>query len=626
VKFKSLRGKLVFAITSLVVVVVVITGVVQYYQSWSQIFSEIQKRILSIAQTAASNVDGDEHALIVDLRMEDTYAYTSLQKYLKKVISENPDLAYVFTLAKDADGGVFIVVDESDGEDHAEIGYPYESNPMLERAFEGHASVMDDFEIDEWGSFLTAYAPVCNWAGDVSGVLAVDLDASEVLARRNKQILMTALSAVGGIVLAGIIAYVLARTITVPVESTVEMLKDISEGEGDLRQRLDILSSDEVGNLAKHFNVFTDKLQGLIGKIAVTANEVAAATDELATGSEEVSSAAQQIAASTAQVARGAQDESEHAVRSVELADRMNEAINRLAKDSEKEEAHVGESSEVVAGMISSLAEVGEELRTTAEDSSENARMAGEGIATVNQVVGGVGRVKETTDDVVKRIEELDSYSQEIGKILEVIGDIADQTNLLALNAAIEAARAGEHGRGFAVVADEVRKLAESSAAETKAIAELVTRVREATARSVETIRTSAEEVDKVSSLSAETGEVLSRVFETADQTAKDIENIRAKTDQLVESSARVEETMKDLVQWASANRNVAEELKGMADDVRQSAEGTAAVAQQTAAAAEESSASVEEISASVEEMTASAASLSQMANGLTALVGQFKV
>ena len=121
----------------------------------------------------------------------------------------------------------------------------------------------------------THLAPVCNWAGDVSGVLAVDLDASEVLARRNKQILMTALSAVGGIVLAGIIAYVLARTITVPVESTVEMLKDISEGEGDLRQRLDILSSDEVGNLAKHFNVFTDKLQGLIGKIAVTANEVA---------------------------------------------------------------------------------------------------------------------------------------------------------------------------------------------------------------------------------------------------------------------------------------------------------------------------------------------------------------
>ena len=153
-----------------------------------------------------------------------------------------------------------------------------------------------------------------------------------------------------------------------------------------------------------------------------------------------------------------------------------------------------------------------------------------------------------------------------------------------------------------------------------------MTRVREATARSVETIRTSAEEADKGSSLSAETGEVLSRVFETADQTANDIENIRAKTDQLVESSARVEETMKDLVQWASANRNVAEELKGMADDVRQSADGTAAVAQQTAAAAEESSASVEEISASVEEMTASAASLSQMANGLTALVGQFKV
>ena len=582
--------------------------------------------MLAIAQTAASNVDGVRHSLLLEDPDENSYTYLSLQQNLREVRNENPDLAFVYSLAKDKKGGIFIVVDESEGEDHAEIGHPYDSNPFVEQAFSGTPSVLRDFEVDEWGSFLTAYAPIIDSAGRVAAVLAVDMDAGRVLAERRKQVLMTALIALSSTVLAGVIAYVLARNIAVPIQQTANMLKDIAEGEGDLTQRLDVLTSDEVGSLAQYFNVFIDKLQGIIGNITTTASEVAASSEELAVGSEEVSNAAQHISESTAQVARGAQDESEHARRGVELADRMHGSINRLAEDSEKQEAHVGETSKVVVHMIASLTEVGDGLRVTAEASTDNANMAGEGIRTVNQVIAGIERVKETTDEVVKGIEELDAYSQEIGKILEVIGDIADQTNLLALNAAIEAARAGEHGRGFAVVADEVRKLAENSATETKAIADLVTRVREATARAVETIKASAEEVEKVSSLSAETEEVLNGVLESANLTEKDVEAIRGKTDQLLERSARVEESMNDLVQLAGDNRHVAEELSGLAEEVRESADGTAAVAEQTAAAAEESSASVEEISASVEEMTASAESLSQMANRLTELVGQFKV
>lgn len=626
VKFNSLRTKLVVVITCLVLAVVAITGCVFYFQSWSRVFAEIQQRILAIARTAASNIDGDEHCAVVELRMEDTYAYESIQEYLRRVRNDNPDVVFVYTLAKDTDGEVLIIVDETEGEDHAEIGHLYQSNPAMERAFAGAASVMEDLERDEWGTFLTAYAPIFNCTGDVAGVLAVDLDAGQVLAARKKQISAAVLSAVVGVILAGAIAFALAKSIAVPVKDTVAMLKDISQGEGDLTQRLEVLTTDEIGHLAEHFNVFADKLQGIIGKISITANEVATASEELAAGSGEVSKAAQQIAASTVQVAQGAQDESEHARRSVELADRMNESINKLAEDAGQQESHIEETFEVVASMISSLAETGEGLRVTSEASADNARMAGEGIENVNQVIEGIERVKETTDDVVERIEELDAYSQEIGKILEVIGDIADQTNLLALNAAIEAARAGEHGRGFAVVADEVRKLAESSAAETKAIAELVMRVREATAGSVATIRTSAEEVEKVSSLSTETGAVFNRVFEIANRTEKDIENIMGKTDQLLENSARVEEVMRDLVKLAGRNRVVAEELAGLAGEVRESADNTAAVAEETAAAAEESSASVEEISASVEEMTASAESLSRMAGRLTELVGQFKV
>ena len=280
------------------------------------------------------------------------------------------------------------------------------------------------------------------------------------------------------------IGFPAGRSIAVPVRELAVLAPRVAAG--DLTIDVHSEAADEMGVLARAFGDMVTNLRNIVSDSSSMARDVAAASEELAAGSGEVSSAAQQISISASQVAQGVHDESEHARRGVELADEMHESINRLAEDSGEQETHVEENSKVVAYMIASLTEVGEELRVTSEASMENARVANEGITAVNQVIGGVERIKETTDDVVKRIEELDGYSQEIGKILEVIGDIANQTNLLALNAAIEAARAGEHGRGFAVVADEVRKLAESSATETKTIAELVTRVSEAPAGSVE--------------------------------------------------------------------------------------------------------------------------------------------
>ena len=195
-KFKSLRSKLVFATTCLALVVVMITGVMLYFQSWSQIFSEIQERILAIAQTAASNVNGEQHSMLLKYHNEESVTYLSIQQYLRKVRNENPDLAFVYSLAKDKDGGIIIVVDGAEGEEHVGIGHPYDSNHTVEQAFLGTPSVLKDFEVDEWGTFLTAYAPIFNSVGDVAAVLSVDLDASRVLAARRKQLLMTALIAI----------------------------------------------------------------------------------------------------------------------------------------------------------------------------------------------------------------------------------------------------------------------------------------------------------------------------------------------------------------------------------------------------------------------------------------------
>src|SRR6185437_2382277 len=312
-----------------------------------------------------------------------------------------------------------------------------------------------------------------------------------------------------------LVAFYTAKSITDPLRHLIEVAHRIGDT-GDLDQSIDIRRNDEVGTLAANFNKMIHHLRDMAGvssaiaegQLSVTivprsqqdtmAKAFARMTQGLRDMVRQVRDSAAQVAGGAGQMA-GASDES--AKVSVQAASAIDEVtstmhemsinVQNVVKNTQIQASSVAETSASIDEMVTSIERVADTAKLLVEISHRSREEAQSGLTTMDKATEGLNRTSHAIQSSAEIIDVLGRRADDIGKIIEVIDDLAEQTNLLALNAAIEAARAGEHGLGFAVVAEEVRKLAEKSTQSTKEISELIQGIQKEAREAVENMEKS---------------------------------------------------------------------------------------------------------------------------------------
>jgi methyl-accepting chemotaxis protein len=465
------------------------------------------------------------------------------------------------------------------------------------------------------------------------------------------------------VVLGIVIALLVARSIAWPLRRLTEAAERLACGDTAVGETLPPTSRDELGVLNASFRAMvsyqqdisavvtavatgdltrsvepkgapdalglacarmTADLRDLIGEVAQSSGQVDHGAAQLAQAAEQVGAASTQIARAIEEVARGAGEQSQSAGAAMTQMTELAMAVARVSSGTEAQRgaiAQVEQAMDELRGALGHTA-AGAAAVTTAADRA--ASTAQEGSAAVAQTIVSIDEARSVVRKSAEQVMALGQRSQEIGQIVAAIDDIAEQTNLLALNAAIEAARAGEHGKGFAVVADEVRKLAARASDETKSITERITTIQRQIAAAVASMQAGSGEVEQSARLGEQARLALEGILSVVDETNVQAQAIGGAVTRMSGSAEAVGAATTRVSAVAAQTAEATERMQEGAERVGTAMESIAAVSEQSAAGAEEVSASTQEQTASVEEISAGARELARLAADLQAVVGRF--
>ena len=370
------------------------------------------------------------------------------------------------------------------------------------------------------------------------------------------------------LIVAGTLIFFIVRSISSRLSNLARFSKKVSDG--DLRDKLQIQSDDEIGQVGKGFNTMIDSLRSLIGAVQTSVENVASSSEELTASAGQTSKATEHITLAIEQFSTGNESQNDKVESSSEELEEMNRGLQ-----------HMNESAESITAS-----------------SIKSTEIAGEGGQLVEKTASQMNVIDQSVKKAENVISALESKSKDITQILGVINGIADQTNLLALNAAIEAARAGESGRGFSVVAEEVRKLAVQSANSAKEIENLIKEIVQDIDVSQEVFTAVNQEVQSGLSFTEQTKVSFHNIFDMTKEISDQLQTMNRTVVQLSKGSAHVSEAVREI----------------------------ADVSRESSANIQDIAASAEEQLASMEEISSSSATLSSMAEELRDLISKFKV
>lgn len=578
VQFRSIKAKLIAFSLLLLMIPLITLGYLSYQQSKSNLESVGKENLrnsveMTIAMIEQFNQEVEAGNLSLDEAQEKVKVAIlgEMDSEGKRPINKNIKLG--------ESGYIFVVDQKGNSIAHPNI----EGNNVWDEQDDNGVKYMQEIiaKGNEGGGFASYSWPLPNSDQlEEKGVYAETdpywgwvIGASTYLADFNKpaeSILKLTLVVIGVAIIIGIfVIWQYASSMAKPINRVVQAMERFAEG--DLTQEsMSIRSKDEIGKLANAMNQMQTKLKDMIHNIAQASDLINTSSKELSQSANEVNMGAEQVAITMNELASGAEGQAHHSNELTSLMERFTADLRETNQHGE----HIHQSSVEVLGLTNE----GSQLMT-----SSNSQMS---------------KIDGIVQNAVEKVKNLDAQAQEISKLVVVIKDIADQTNLLALNAAIEAARAGEHGKGFAVVADEVRKLAEQVAFSVNDITSIVTNIQQDFDVVTSSLEDGYQEVKEGTNQIKATSETFTTISHSINDVVESVQLISSNLSKVTEDGQKMNSAIQEI----------------------------AAVAEESAAGVEQTTATTEQTSSSMEVMAGKSAQLSTLALELKTLIAQFKL
>ncbi len=322
-----------------------------------------------------------------------------------------------------------------------------------------------------------------------------------------------------------------SRSLIKPLRKAADFAGHVAQG--DFSRTLEVRQNDEIGELATALRTMVKNLQEMISQSEEKSQEAAKEAEIARKATQDAEEAREKAALAQQQGMLEAARKLESVVKNVlSSSDTLSSQITEARNGADEQSKHTGETASSMEEMNATVLEVARHASEAAERSNQAMARAQQGADVVHKVVDAINTVQEQAEKLKKNMNALGEQAQGIGQVIDVISDIADQTNLLALNAAIEAARAGEAGRGFAVVADEVRKLAEKTMAATTEVGNAIQSIQNGANTSIEGVEKAADAVDQATVLAEESGSVLKEIVEIVESSADQVRSIATASEQ----------------------------------------------------------------------------------------------